>query len=91
MKPLILVTLLAVILDQATKAAALLHLTVATPVQVFPSFNLTLGFNEGDFMDAYWRDWHWPAFNMADVVITRGAGLILLSVLPLSRKGFMHG
>lgn len=30
-----------------------------------------------DFIDAYWRDWHWPAFNIADSAITLGAiGLI---------------
>lgn len=31
-----------------------------------------------DFIDAYWGDLHWPAFNMADVAITLGVGLLLL-------------
>lgn len=39
-----------------------------------------------DFLDVFWREWHWPAFNMADVAITCGAGLILLSALPRFRK-----
>ena len=30
-----------------------------------------------DFVDVYWRDWHFPAFNVADSAITLGAiGLI---------------
>ncbi|MGN1038982.1 MAG: signal peptidase II [Mailhella sp.] len=34
-----------------------------------------------DFMDVYWGQWHWPAFNVADVAICLGvffAGIILL-------------
>lgn len=30
-----------------------------------------------DFLDFYLGDWHWPAFNMADVGIVCGAGLLL--------------
>lgn len=30
-----------------------------------------------DFVDVYWRDWHFPAFNIADAAISLGAvGLI---------------
>ena len=28
-----------------------------------------------DFLDIYWRDWHWPAFNVADMAICAGAFL----------------
>ena len=31
-----------------------------------------------DFFDVYWRDHHWPAFNVADSAICIGVGLILL-------------
>lgn len=31
-----------------------------------------------DFLDAHWAGWHWPTFNMADVAITCGAGLLIL-------------
>jgi len=31
-----------------------------------------------DFLDVYWRDHHWPAFNVADSAICVGVGLILL-------------
>jgi signal peptidase II len=31
-----------------------------------------------DFLDFYVRDWHWPAFNVADSCITIGVGLLLL-------------
>lgn len=39
-----------------------------------------------DFLDLYWRDWHWPAFNVADIAITLGAAFILLSALPSRRR-----
>jgi signal peptidase II len=31
-----------------------------------------------DFLDVFWRDHHWPAFNVADASICVGVGLILL-------------
>jgi signal peptidase II len=31
-----------------------------------------------DFLDVFWRDHHWPAFNVADASICIGVGLILL-------------
>ena len=34
-----------------------------------------------DFLDLYWRNWHWPAFNIADIGITLGALCILLAAL----------
>ena len=141
----------AVVADQLTKAAALSLLSQGTAVPVLPSFNLTLGFNEGasfgmmggvmagkpllmavltgaltlafavmafraqhaleragfalvvggalgniidrvrqgavtDFLDFYWRDWHWPTFNVADIEITLGAVLILAASLPVRRR-----
>ena len=40
-----------------------------------------------DFIDLYWRDWHWPAFNFADVAIVSGlAVLILLPREPHATK-----
>lgn len=39
-----------------------------------------------DFLDLYWRDWHWPTFNVADIAITLGAVLILAASLPLRRR-----
>lgn len=35
-----------------------------------------------DFLDLYWRDWHWPTFNVADIAITLGAICILATALP---------
>ena len=32
-----------------------------------------------DFLDVYVGTWHWPAFNMADVAVVGGVGLLLLS------------
>lgn len=29
-----------------------------------------------DFLDFYWQDWHWPAFNVADTGICLGACLV---------------
>jgi signal peptidase II len=31
-----------------------------------------------DFLLFYWQDWYFPAFNVADIAITVGAGLLLL-------------
>ena len=43
-----------------------------------------------DFLDFYWGDNHWPAFNVADAAICLGAFLLALSILrekPASRAG----
>jgi signal peptidase II len=37
-----------------------------------------------DFIDVYYRDWHWPAFNVADSAITCGVILLLIDGLLLS-------
>ena len=33
-----------------------------------------------DFLDFYWGDWHWPAFNVADTAICVGAFLACLVI-----------
>ncbi len=48
-----------------------------------------------DFIDLYWRDYHWPAFNVADSAITVGV-LLLAAELAWSgkgpdRRGAVHG
>ncbi len=36
-----------------------------------------------DFIQWYWRDWYWPAFNLADAAIVGGAiGIVLFGLLP---------
>jgi signal peptidase II len=39
-----------------------------------------------DFVDVYYRGWHWPAFNVADSAITVGAVLLAVDALGLGRK-----
>lgn len=39
-----------------------------------------------DFLDLYWRDWHWPTFNVADISITLGALCILAASLSSRRR-----
>ena len=39
-----------------------------------------------DFLDVYYRQWHWPAFNIADSAICIGVGLMLLESLGVGRK-----
>ena len=34
-----------------------------------------------DFVDLYYQSWHWPAFNVADVAICVGAGMLVLESL----------
>ena len=36
-----------------------------------------------DFLDVYYQNWHWPAFNIADSAITLGVGLMLLESFGL--------
>jgi len=43
-----------------------------------------------DFLDAHFMDYHWPAFNVADIVITFGICLwILLDVFAHRKKGLL--
>jgi signal peptidase II len=34
-----------------------------------------------DFIDVYWRGYHWPAFNVADSAITVGVALLALRIM----------
>jgi signal peptidase II len=38
-----------------------------------------------DFVDVYWNDWHFWAFNVADAAITVGVALMVLELLGLGR------
>lgn len=38
-----------------------------------------------DFVDLYWRDWHFWAFNVADAAITCGVALMILDILGIGR------
>jgi signal peptidase II len=33
-----------------------------------------------DFLLVYWRDWHWPAFNVADSAISVGVAVLVWSM-----------
>ncbi|WP_221270495.1 signal peptidase II [Desulfurispira natronophila] len=33
-----------------------------------------------DFLDVYWKSWHWPAFNFADIYITVGAFAYIIAL-----------
>lgn len=39
-----------------------------------------------DFLDVYYNDWHWPAFNIADSAITLGVALMFLESLGVGRR-----
>lgn len=39
-----------------------------------------------DFLHFYIKDWHYPVFNIADVAICIGAGLIVLDAIIATRK-----
>lgn len=39
-----------------------------------------------DFVDAYWRGWHFWAFNVADAAITLGVCCMILDILGLGRR-----
>ena len=38
-----------------------------------------------DFVDVYWGDWHFWAFNVADSAITIGVSLMILDLLGIGR------
>lgn len=151
------IAVLVFILDQASKLAAVRHLTRQS-IEVTPFFNLALAYNTGaafgflhdaggwqnlffvgvaivvsivilsmiwrlgandvqvavalmlvlggaagnvvdrlrltyvvDFIDVYYRTWHWPTFNLADSAITLGAILLILDAMGLGfRKRHSH-
>jgi signal peptidase II len=39
-----------------------------------------------DFIDFYWGEWHFAAFNVADSAITVGAGLLILDMILETRR-----
>jgi len=39
-----------------------------------------------DFLDFHVANWHWPAFNVADMAITVGVGLLILNWVIVRRK-----
>lgn len=39
-----------------------------------------------DFLDFYIRDWHWPAFNVADCAICCGVGLYMLATFRAEKS-----
>ncbi len=39
-----------------------------------------------DFIDVYYRDWHWPAFNVADSAITIGVVLLIYDAMTGHRR-----
>ncbi len=43
-----------------------------------------------DFIDIYWGQYHWPAFNVADAAISIGVGLFLLDMFVQEKKAKKH-
>ncbi len=43
-----------------------------------------------DWIDLYWRDWHWPAFNVADAGISIGAVILLVVAFRRAPPSFLH-
>ena len=39
-----------------------------------------------DFLDVYWKNHHWPAFNVADSLICIGVALVALDMLQEERR-----
>ena len=42
-----------------------------------------------DFLDAYYQQWHFPAFNVADSAITVGVAMLLIDAVFLARHSRM--
>ena len=48
-----------------------------------------------DYLGVYWRTWHWPAFNLADICVSLAAATLIFSALvynkqQLSAENFDH-
>lgn len=39
-----------------------------------------------DFLDVYWKTYHWPAFNVADSLICVGVGLLALDMFREEKR-----
>jgi signal peptidase II len=39
-----------------------------------------------DFVDVYWGDWHFWAFNVADAAITVGVAFMILDLLDIRMR-----
>jgi signal peptidase II len=39
-----------------------------------------------DFIDIYYKNWHWPTFNLADSWVCIGAALLILGMLKQEQK-----
>jgi signal peptidase II len=39
-----------------------------------------------DFLEFYWGSWHFAAFNVADIAISIGAGLLILDMVQQARQ-----
>ena len=44
-----------------------------------------------DFLDFYWRDWHYPVFNVADIAICIGAGLLAIDAFKSDKAKTQGG
>jgi len=40
-----------------------------------------------DFIDIYYVNWHWPAFNIADSAISIGATMLIIDALFFKKRG----
>ncbi len=50
-------------------------------------------FNDGfvrDFIDVYYRQYHWPAFNVADALLCIGVGVMILSTFFTEKPHRTH-
>lgn len=44
-----------------------------------------------DYIDFYYKYWHWPAFNVADAAITTGAVMLIIDAIWLSHEDKKKG
>ena len=69
-------------IDRAVDKCSLLGFT---PDEPYNRLNVCQGYVV-DFFDFYWRDWHYPVFNVADIAICVGAGLLALDAFKSDKN-----
>ncbi|WP_227028668.1 signal peptidase II [Candidatus Endolissoclinum faulkneri] len=75
---LVICCLMLVIMMQTTRLFTIISLSAVTGGGIGNAIDRLLYGAVLDFIDVHYREWHWPAFNIADCAITLGVVLLMI-------------